>query len=92
MQNQIFMNNGSGYFTLTFSSSQKDSYSYIAVADLDNDGDEDYISHGCDYTRIYLNDGSGSFSSKILVRPTEFSDHNLYFKIYQINNLTIFNC
>jgi hypothetical protein len=61
--NQVYLNNGSGYFTLYESSVESNSTRKIAIADLDNDGDQDYIAGNFNQqNQIYLNNGSGHFT------------------------------
>jgi len=56
----LYRNNGSGQFTSVRSFSKVDGY-MAGLADLDNDGDLDVVFAGD--KRIYLNDGSGNFTS-----------------------------
>jgi hypothetical protein len=61
---RVYINNGSGYFTLNISTSRQDRTYGLAIADINNDGYLDYISGnaGPGYNRVYLNDGMGNFS------------------------------
>jgi len=60
---RIYLNNGTGHFTLHDSSSGQDSSYGLAIADLDNDGDLDYtIANNGGNNRIYLNDGQANFT------------------------------
>lgn len=67
--NRIYMNDGAGTFTLTWNSSEEDDTWSVGVADLDNDGDLDFIvgnyndSTEPGNNRVYLNNGSGSFKT-----------------------------
>ena len=64
---ELYSNNGSGLFTSN-TSSTIDSFtnSDIAIGDIDNDGDNDFIICGLSgatiATKLYLNNGSGVFS------------------------------
>ncbi len=60
--NSIYINDGTGSFTLTESSEESENTYSIAVGDLDNDGHPDYIAGNYNEpNRVYINDGTGSF-------------------------------
>jgi len=60
---RVYVNNGSGNFTLLESFPFSDPTRTVALADLDNDGDLDCIvGNNNQPNRIYKNDGSGHFS------------------------------
>ncbi len=64
-QNEVFLNNGAGFFGLARSLGDERETSYAApMADLDGDGDLD-VAVGNDSVRnmIYLNDGAGRFTA-----------------------------
>jgi hypothetical protein len=63
-KSELYLNDGSGQFTLSSSNSiQTSSNSKIAVGDIDQDQDEDFIFSGyLSPTRIYNNGGTGNFS------------------------------
>ncbi|MFY0673060.1 MAG: T9SS type A sorting domain-containing protein [Bacteroidia bacterium] len=63
----LYVNDGSGRFTLKTNVIEKISAGDIAFGDIDNDNDEDLIISGYDangngFTMLYVNDGSGNFS------------------------------
>jgi len=68
-QNKIYMNDGTGTFTLFWNSTEDDDTWAVGVADLDNDGDIDFIAGNYNRStepgnnRVYLNNGSGSFTT-----------------------------
>jgi hypothetical protein len=64
MGTRIYKNNGTGTFSLYQTSAESDGTWAVGSADLDNDGDVDYISTGgCGRnTRIYHNNGTGDFA------------------------------
>ncbi len=64
-QNEIFLNNGAGFFGLARPLGDERATSYAApLADLDGDGDLD-VAVGNDRVRnmVYLNDGTGRFTA-----------------------------
>lgn len=71
---KLYLNNGSGSFTeLTGLPFEGVSYSSIAFADIDNDGDKDVFitgkkSYSVDISKLYRNNGNGSFS--VVASPT----------------------
>ncbi|MCK5088273.1 MAG: VCBS repeat-containing protein, partial [Melioribacteraceae bacterium] len=63
--NRIYKNNGTGSFSLFETASEKNYTNSLAVGDIDNDGDLDYIAGAYNRTNsIYVNNGSGSFTLK----------------------------
>lgn len=65
-QNEVFLNNGSGYFSTSFPLGVYRSTSYAAeIADLDGDGDLDIVV-GNDKApnRLFFNDGKGHFKEQ----------------------------
>jgi flagellin len=72
-ETEVYVNDGSGNFTkddgktITGLSSTSDGGSWVATADIDGDGDVDFIrsgvyNNGTTSTEVYLNDGSGNFT------------------------------
>lgn len=64
--NRIFINNGNGFFKETDQLLEEGgSHSHgLAIADIDNDGDQDIIVgiQSAPFARIYLNNGQGNFT------------------------------
>lgn len=59
--NKVYLNDGLGNFTLHESSTEMDLTISIALGDIDDDGDLDYVS-GCeDKVVVYQNNGSANF-------------------------------
>lgn len=64
---QLYLNDGTGSYTLSTSTFQGVSNSAIAFADVDNDGDQDLVITGQinplqDASILYKNDGNGMFT------------------------------
>jgi hypothetical protein len=62
---EVWLNDGSGFFELTQTFDSVNGSDSGAVADIDGDGDRDIwlSSFNADTDQIWLNDGSGSFSN-----------------------------
>lgn len=61
--NRVYLNNGTGVYTLYDSSVEADKSRDVALGDLDGDGDLDaYVANNQGPNRVYLNDGSGRFT------------------------------
>ncbi len=68
--NEIYLNNGTGNFSLYETSPQGDSTFGLALADLDNDGDLEYIAGNLNQNRIYENRRNDNNYVKIFLKGT----------------------
>jgi hypothetical protein len=68
----IYLNNGSGNFTLSTDVGESNAFYSVAVGDFDGDGDLDSVGVGWGFGgRIYLNDGSGNMAFFMNVSETD---------------------
>ena len=59
--NHVYLNDGSGHFTLSYSSPEQENSRAVAVGDVDRDGDLDFVVANFNGpARVYLNDGTGT--------------------------------
>jgi hypothetical protein len=69
--NRVYLNDGSGSFTVQDLSTDSNSTTSIVIGDLDRDGDLDVVAgNESQINRIYLNDGAGSFTGQDLSTDT----------------------
>ncbi|HEX6810299.1 MAG TPA: VCBS repeat-containing protein, partial [Planctomycetota bacterium] len=75
-QNRLYLNNGAGTFgdvTATLMPADNDLTTCVAIGDVDGDGDRDLVFGNSGYpagqqNRLYLNDGTGSFTDATAAR------------------------
>jgi Secretion system C-terminal sorting domain/FG-GAP-like repeat len=67
----LYLNDGTGAFSIVNGTSFLGGYGELAVSDIDNDGDEDVLMTGIAALNLYTNDGSGNFT---LVNGTPFGE------------------
>lgn len=61
--NRVYLNNGTGNFTLFESSDETDYTKAVSIADLDGDGDPDYVAGNRNQVNVvYLNNGTAHFT------------------------------
>jgi hypothetical protein len=94
--NRVYLNNGTGTFTLSGSAlppNTGNSSTSVEVSDLNSDGFRDIIignggGAGNQQNRIYINNGSGIFTDQTATRFPTFLDPTIDIKAGDVNNDT----